>query len=56
MDHSVQVDYFGTEYSYDKNVALEYERNRERYELLKWAQKGLKISLLSLRGWESVIR
>ncbi|MGE8290842.1 MAG: aconitase family protein, partial [Sphingobacterium sp.] len=42
IDHSVQVDYFGTEYSYDKNVALEYERNRERYELLKWAQKGLK--------------
>lgn len=42
IDHSVQVDYFGTEYSYDKNVTLEYERNRERYELLKWAQKGLK--------------
>lgn len=42
VDHSVQVDYFGTEYSYDKNVALEYERNRERYELLKWAQKGLE--------------
>ncbi|WP_336836253.1 aconitate hydratase AcnA [Sphingobacterium siyangense] len=42
IDHSVQVDYFGTDYSYDKNVELEYERNRERYELLKWAQKGLK--------------
>jgi aconitate hydratase len=42
IDHSVQVDYFGTDYSYDKNVELEYERNKERYELLKWAQKGLK--------------
>ncbi len=42
IDHSVQVDYYGTDYSYDKNVELEYERNKERYELLKWAQKGLK--------------
>lgn len=42
IDHSVQVDYYGTDYSYGKNVELEYERNRERYELLKWAQKGLK--------------
>lgn len=42
IDHSVQVDYFGTEYSYTRNVALEYSRNRERYELLKWAQKGLQ--------------
>ncbi len=42
IDHSVQVDYFGTDYAYDKNVALEFERNKERYELLKWAQKGLK--------------
>lgn len=42
IDHSVQVDYYGTDYSYDKNVALEYQRNKERYELLKWAQHGLK--------------
>lgn len=42
IDHSVQVDYFGTDYSYDKNVQLEYDRNAERYELLKWAQKGLR--------------
>lgn len=39
-DHSVQVDYFGTEYAYKKNVEKEYERNRERYELLKWGQKA----------------
>ncbi len=42
IDHSVQVDYFGTDYSYDKNVEIEYERNKERYELLKWAQDGLR--------------
>lgn len=40
IDHSVQVDYFGTNYAYEKNVEKEYERNSERYQLLKWAQKG----------------
>ena len=38
VDHSVQVDYFGTNYAYEKNVETEYERNRERYTFLKWAQ------------------
>lgn len=42
IDHSVQVDFYGTDYSYDKNVELEFHRNKERYELLKWAQNGLK--------------
>lgn len=40
VDHSVQVDFFGTDYSYTKNVAYEYERNKERYQLLKWAQQA----------------
>jgi aconitate hydratase len=40
VDHSVQVDYFGTNYAYKKNVDVEYERNGERYEFLKWAQKS----------------
>ena len=40
IDHSVQVDYFGAVDSLKKNVAREYERNQERYELLKWAQKS----------------
>ncbi len=40
-DHSVQVDYFGTENAYKKNVEKEYERNKERYQLLKWGQQGL---------------
>ncbi|HLS12158.1 MAG TPA: aconitase family protein, partial [Flavobacteriaceae bacterium] len=38
VDHSVQVDFFGTDYSYQKNVEYEYQRNSERYEFLKWAQ------------------
>lgn len=41
IDHSVQVDYYGTNYAYNKNVEKEYQRNEERYELLKWAQQGL---------------
>ncbi len=40
IDHSVQVDYFGTNYSYKRNVEVEYERNSERYKFLKWAQKS----------------
>ncbi len=41
IDHSVQVDYYGTDYSYGRNIEVEYKRNSERYELLKWAQQGL---------------
>jgi len=40
VDHSVQVDYYGTAESLKKNVAKEYERNSERYALLKWAQES----------------
>ena len=40
IDHSVMVEYFGTQESYNQNVALEYQRNEERYKLLKWAQQG----------------
>lgn len=40
IDHSVVVDYFGTNYSYQKNVEVEYKRNKERYQFLKWAQKS----------------
>ena len=38
IDHSVQVDFFGSPDAYEKNVELEYERNGERYRALKWAQ------------------
>ena len=42
IDHSVQVDAFGTENSLTFNVKREYERNSERYLLLKWAQNAFK--------------
>ena len=38
IDHSVQVDEFGTLRAYDLNAALEFQRNRERYAFLKWGQ------------------
>jgi len=38
IDHSVMVDYFGTEDSFERNVVREYERNQERYTFLKWGQ------------------
>jgi aconitate hydratase len=41
IDHSVQVDYFGHSDSLDLNVQLEFQRNRERYEFLRWGQKAL---------------
>ena len=40
IDHSVQVDYFGTKNAFMNNVNKEYERNNERYSLLKWAQNS----------------
>lgn len=40
IDHSVQVDFHGTADCQQLNVAREYERNAERYALLKWAQKN----------------
>ena len=40
IDHSVQVDYFGTKYSYSRNIDEEYRRNKERYQFLKWAQNS----------------
>jgi aconitate hydratase len=40
IDHSVQVDFYGTPKSFKENVDLEFQRNNERYEFLKWAQKS----------------
>jgi aconitate hydratase len=42
VDHSVQVDYFGTDSALSRNMDLEFKRNRERYELLKWGQQAFK--------------
>ncbi|MDB4184516.1 aconitate hydratase AcnA, partial [Alphaproteobacteria bacterium] len=42
IDHSVMVDYFATPDSFQKNVMMEFGRNKERYEFLKWGQKAFK--------------
>jgi len=42
IDHSVQVDEFGTAASYDANALLEFQRNRERYAFLKWGQTAFR--------------
>jgi aconitate hydratase len=42
IDHSVILEHTGTATSYDENVAIEYDRNIERYTFLKWAQNSLQ--------------
>ena len=39
IDHSIQVDFSGSEDAFARNTALEFERNRERYEFLHWCQQ-----------------
>src|SRR6188768_2424486 len=41
IDHSVMVDEFGHPKAFEQNVALEYQRNLERYDFLKWGSKSL---------------
>ena len=40
IDHSVQVDYFASDDALDLNIELEFSRNRERYEFLRWGQEA----------------
>lgn len=40
IDHSVQVDFFGSDNALSKNVEIEFQRNRERYEFLRWGQQA----------------
>ena len=40
IDHSVLVDFFGFREAFQRNVEMEYERNRERYAFLRWAQRA----------------
>jgi aconitate hydratase len=42
IDHSVQVDSFASDKSFSLNVQLEYQRNRERYALLRWGQQAFR--------------
>ncbi len=42
IDHSVQVDEFGTASAFDMNALLEFQRNKERYSFLRWGQTGFQ--------------
>ena len=42
IDHSVMVDYFASKNAFQKNVDMEFGRNKERYEFLKWGQQAFK--------------
>src|ERR1700737_4094785 len=42
VDHSVQVDFFGSAEALQLNLGMEFKRNRERYQFLKWGQQAFK--------------
>jgi len=42
VDHSVQVDFFGTSNAFHQNREIEYQRNHERYQFLRWGQSALR--------------
>ncbi len=42
IDHSVQVDFFGSPKAFDQNAKLEFDRNEERYAFLKWGQNAFE--------------
>src|SRR5690625_8028093 len=42
IDHSVQVDHFGTPEALQLNADIEFDRNRERYEFLRWGQQAFE--------------
>ena len=42
IDHSVQVDFFGDSSALERNAEIEFQRNRERYEFLRWGQRAFQ--------------
>ena len=54
IDHSVQVDFFATADALNRNTEMEFLRNRERYEFLKWGQKAFRRRRLSCEGLRSL--
>ncbi len=42
IDHSVQIDFFASKDALEKNMELEFSRNRERYEFIKWGQNSFR--------------
>src|SRR5207245_3031224 len=50
VDHSVQVDFFGSAKALQLNLEMEFKRNRERYQFLKWGQQAFKTFQLIPQG------
>src|SRR5216110_3081359 len=50
VDHSVQVDFFGSARALELNLDMEFKRNRERYQFLKWGQQAFKTFQLTPPG------
>src|SRR5881296_1071080 len=50
VDHSVQVDFFGSARALELNLDMEFKRNRERYQFLKWGQQAFKTFQLITPG------
>ena len=50
IDHSVMVDHFGNESAFEDNVKMEFDRNKERYEFLKWGQNTFNNFFLAPPG------
>ena len=56
IDHSVQVDRFGTTLALEENAELDYQRNHERYQFLRWGQGAFRTSAWCRRQPASVTR
>lgn len=53
IDHSIQTDYAGTADAMDKNEAMDFSRNKERYALFKWAQKSFR-NFTAVPPWNGI--
>lgn len=56
IDHSVILDVFGTADALERNVDLEYQRNGERYQFLRWGQGAFDDFKVVPRAWASSTR
>ncbi len=56
IDHSVMVDYFASPQAFEQNVAIEMQRNGERYQFLRWVQAALNQFRVVSRGTGICIR
>ncbi len=56
IDHSVQIDAFGSHDAIERNMDIEYQRNGERYQFLRWGQTAFENFKVVPQGWESSTR